>query len=48
MEVAIAYAEELGFYLIDCFGSPVCANIFPDWDSALDYCDYRGYILVSN
>lgn len=47
MEVAIAYAEELGFYIINSMGDIVCAKIFPDWNSALDYCDFRGYTVVS-
>ena len=46
MEVAIAYAEDIGFYIIDCLGTPVCANIFSDWDSALVFCDNVGYTLV--
>lgn len=41
--VAIAYAEEMGFYLVDQMGNPVVANIFADYDSALDFCDRFGY-----
>jgi hypothetical protein len=47
MEVAIAYAEDIGFYLIDQFFNIVSPMIFPDYDSVLDYCDKYEYIVVN-
>jgi hypothetical protein len=47
MDVLVAYASEVGFYLVNEYGDIICPHIFADYDDAENYCDKYGYNVIA-
>lgn len=46
MPAILAYAEDLGFYLIDQTGSPLMSKTWESEEDAFEWCDDHGIALL--
>lgn len=46
MHAILAYAEDLGFYLIDQHGAPLMTKTWDQEEDAIEWCDDHGVALL--